>query len=167
VQAASRKCQEGNRWAFLSGAWHAARWKSSVATSVERNVPRTKLRVMKEKIYRHLLHFGLIHLRNFLEAPQNEPNRHECARRAAQLLHYIPPLLTTRSAGPGDAYFLEVGARDFLRQYPVKSETYFLQTADLLFELYELIKGHTAVAWQFPAEVEAEVRRFRQMSARG
>jgi hypothetical protein len=121
---------------------------------------------MREKIYKQLLHFGIIHLRNFFDAPQGDPGRFESARCVAQLLHYIPPLLMNSVTGQGDVYFLEVGAREFLQQYPSKTETHFLQTADLLLELHQSIKEQTGIAWAFPSGVEAEVRRFRQMSVR-
>jgi hypothetical protein len=121
---------------------------------------------VKEKIYRHLLHLGLIHVRNFFEARTRDPARFEAARCAAQLLHYIPPLLVNGAPGQGDVYFLEVGATEFLQRYPCKADAYFLQTADLILELHESIGGQATVKWGLPHDVEGEVRRFRQMSSR-
>src|SRR5438270_12129218 len=109
---------------------------------------------MKNNTYRHILHFGLIHLRNLLDLPQENLTRLETARCVAQLLHYIPALLVNSTPGQGDVYFLEVGARDFIRQYPRQTETYFLQTADLILELLESIGPQVTVRWSLPPEID-------------
>jgi hypothetical protein len=116
---------------------------------------------MKDRAYIHLLQFGMINLRNSLDDRELVRTRIEAARCVAQLLHYIPPLLMNDALGPGDAYFLEVGARGFLRDYPLRGEAHFLQTADILLDLYETIKVRMDVAWIFPQEIEAQVRELR------
>jgi hypothetical protein len=68
------------------------------------------------------------------------------------------------TVGRGDAYFLEVGADDFLRNYPNQDEGYFLQTGELLLALYDLVKQAVAVRWEFPQEAKAKIGEFQKLN---
>ena len=102
-------------------------------------------------LYSEILRLGLTSLRNRLSGRSIWIRKHDYVE-LAELLHYIPALLVTKP-GKADDYFLRVGAKSFLENVHDRQDSFFIQIAECLVLLRDLVYRDRQCEWEFPAFV--------------